>query len=317
MNGFRHVEPDRARWAGQKFTGVGDVPRLAWLPIAKLVIDGLYQRPIDNPISRRNIDLIVKGFAWAKFGTVIVAPAENRKGQFAIIDGQHRTVAAAERGLAEVPCQIVTLAQAEQASAFAAINGNVTPMTVFQVFKAARAAGEPWAVLVDRACARARVTPLVYPVQAKHLKPGETLAIGSLRQVLERHGEEATVVGLSCITGNRNNVPGNVKAKWIRTIVSLVAAHPEWMPADRVIRAFDRVDLAEHAGGQAEAREWLERRVRSILMRMASGLPEPAPSIAKRSSGIGDEIVPASGRRARITQLSTGGGRAGEWWGKK
>jgi hypothetical protein len=54
-----------------------------------------------------------------------VAPVEG--GQFAIVDGQHRTTAAIRRGQKEVPCQVVQADRAKQAAAYAAVDGNITP----------------------------------------------------------------------------------------------------------------------------------------------------------------------------------------------
>jgi ParB-like chromosome segregation protein Spo0J len=50
-------------------------------------------------------------------------------GRFAIIDGQHRTTSAAILGIETVPCQIVIAEQTEQAAAFKAINGTITPIS--------------------------------------------------------------------------------------------------------------------------------------------------------------------------------------------
>lgn len=104
----------------------GPAPQLEWIKIEKLVVDGQYQRGI----SRRgaaNIAQIAEHFDWSKFAPVIVAPLEG--GQYAIVDGQHRTTAAMLREVPSVPCQIVQADRAKQAAAYAAVNGNVTKTT--------------------------------------------------------------------------------------------------------------------------------------------------------------------------------------------
>src|SRR3546814_13493266 len=63
-------------------------------------------------------------------------------GQFAIVDGQHRTTAAMLRKQPTVPCQIVQADRAKQAAAYAAVNGNVTRTTPTQLFHARMAAGD-------------------------------------------------------------------------------------------------------------------------------------------------------------------------------
>ena len=70
----------------------------------------------------------------AIFAPVIVAPVEG--GQFAIVDGQHRTTAAMLRGQKTVPCQVVQTDRARQAAAYAAVNGNITKTTAQQLYLA-------------------------------------------------------------------------------------------------------------------------------------------------------------------------------------
>ena len=119
---------------------VGPAPVLQWLPIDQLGIDPAYQRDILRR-GHDNIGRIARRFDWRKFGTVIVAPIAG--GRYAIVDGQHRTTAAAVRGIESVPCQIIMADPGEQAAAFAAINGAVTGMTPLQLHAARVAAGDP------------------------------------------------------------------------------------------------------------------------------------------------------------------------------
>jgi len=91
-----------------------------------LVVDPAYQRPIIGR-GRHNVDRIARTFSWSCFAPVVVAPVEG--GKFAIIDGQHRTTAAALVGLESVPCHVVAAAREAQAAAFKAINGVTTPIS--------------------------------------------------------------------------------------------------------------------------------------------------------------------------------------------
>jgi ParB-like nuclease domain len=68
----------------------------------ELVVDVTYQREIGRR-GAVNVNQIAENFDWSKFAPVIVAPVEG--GQFAIVDGQHRTAAAMLRGQEKVPCQ--------------------------------------------------------------------------------------------------------------------------------------------------------------------------------------------------------------------
>src|SRR5262249_46646719 len=116
----------------------GDKPQLRWIAIACLRIDRTYQREIVRR-GAANIVRIAREFDWTRFGTVIVA--EHEQGLYTVIDGQHRTTAAALRGIRDVPCQVVRATTAEAAAAFAAINGNITLMTAQQLHTARLAAG--------------------------------------------------------------------------------------------------------------------------------------------------------------------------------
>lgn len=131
----------------EKQSPVGDVdpgaaPMLQWLPISSLVVDDGYQRDLKAG-NWKAIRRIAAAFSWSRFSPVFVAPVEG--GLYAIIDGQHRTHAAALVGIDTVPCQIVQMDPREQAASFAAINGLVTKVTIWNIYKAALAAGEAWA----------------------------------------------------------------------------------------------------------------------------------------------------------------------------
>ena len=118
-------------------------PMLEWLPIRKLVVDDRYQRPLTGT-SWAAIRKIAGAFHWSRFAPVLVAPVEG--GLYAIIDGQHRTHAAALCGFTSVPAMAVHMTAREQASAFTWVNGQVLRINQHQVYRAALAAGEDWAL---------------------------------------------------------------------------------------------------------------------------------------------------------------------------
>jgi ParB-like chromosome segregation protein Spo0J len=129
----------------------GAAPMLQWIKIADLVVDPAYQRPIIDK-GRLNVDLIARSFSSSCFSPVVVSPVEG--GKFAIIDGQHRTTAAAILGIECVPCQIVIAAQEEQAAAFKAINATTTPISQMALHAAALVANEPLALQIAHVCLR-------------------------------------------------------------------------------------------------------------------------------------------------------------------
>lgn len=164
----------------------GRPPKLDFLPLSLLRIDDSYQRALE-PRGLRNIGMIHDHFDWARFAPLVVARVAGTD-LYTIIDGQHRATAALLRGFAKVPCCIVAASAIEQAGIFTAVNGSVTPITIFQLFKAARISGAQWALDIDAACKPAGLKPLLYPKPKSAIKPFETMAIGTLRQNIGRFG---------------------------------------------------------------------------------------------------------------------------------
>ena len=72
----------------------------------------------------------------------------------------------------------------------AAVNGQVTPLSIAALYKAARAAGEGWALAIDRVAAAAGVRVMTWKEPKSRMRPFETLAIGTLRNRIAHHGED-------------------------------------------------------------------------------------------------------------------------------
>jgi hypothetical protein len=227
----------------------GAVPMLQWMKIADLVVDPAYQRPIAGK-GRRNVDQIARSFSWSCFSPVVVSPVEG--GKFAIIDGQHRTTAAAILGIECVPCQIVIAAPEEQAAAFKAINGTITPISQMALHAAALVANEPWAVQIANVCACAQVELLRYPVPINKQGPGQTMAAGAMTQCLKRYGEATLITALQCVTQTANNQPGALRARTIKALCDVLHRNPEWRESGlRLLEAFDSIDLMSLQEGSA------------------------------------------------------------------
>jgi ParB-like nuclease domain len=226
-----------------KAVSAGAVPMLQWLNIAELIVDPAYQRPIVGK-GRRNVDRIARTFTWACFAPVVVAPVAG--GKFAIIDGQHRTTAAALAGFDCVPCQIVIAAREEQAAAFKAINGVTTPISRMALHAAALMAGESWAIRLADVCARAEIELLRYPVPLDNQAAGQTMAVGAIDQCLKRHGEETLITALQCVTQTTNNRPGMLSARLIKALYAVLDADHHMRDSGLgLLEAFDTIDLAE------------------------------------------------------------------------
>ena len=205
-------------------------PVLDWIRIDQLVVDDRYQRPLTRA-GWQTIRRIAEDFRWTRFSPVLVAPLPG--GLWAIIDGQHRTHAAAICGQEKVPCMSVHMDTAEQAQAFAGVNGTVTRITVHHVYKAALAAGEPWAERSHLAVDAAGCTLMTYNKTTAEKRCGEVFCIGLIRHLVTAgHGAAVTSVlrTLRRIDGDRR--PPLYSDYILRPLMTAVASDPVFLRLD-------------------------------------------------------------------------------------
>lgn len=174
----------------------GPAPMLQWIDVDLLVVDDSYQRELKAG-NWKAIHRIATGFRWSRFSPVFVAPVEG--GLYAIIDGQHRVHGAKMAGIESVPCQVVHMTREEQAAAFAAVNGEVTKVTAWQVFKAALTAGEPWAADAAQAAKEAGCELMTQNASSWTKQPKQIYAVTGFRRVVETHGRDRVIAALSAI----------------------------------------------------------------------------------------------------------------------
>jgi hypothetical protein len=220
----------------------GPAPMLQWIKIDDLVVDDRYQR--DLKIGNWTaIQRIASTFKWSRFSSVFVAPVEG--GKFAIIDGQHRTHAAAICGFAEVPCQVVQMTLQEQAASFAAVNGLVTKVTIWQIYKAALAAGEDWAVKCHQVCVNAGCSLMTGNNATDFKGAGEIYAIGLIRSYVEKGKAKLLTFMLKSLRASQG---GGDAAVWsnevLKPMMAAVVDRP-WLMRQNVNLAafFDEFDI--------------------------------------------------------------------------
>jgi ParB-like nuclease domain len=199
----------------------GPAPQLRWLETKDLVVDPTYQREIGKR-GAANIRQIAENFDWSKFAPVIVAPIEG--GQWAVVDGQHRTTAAMLRGVEKVPCQVVQADRVQQAAAYAAVNGNITKTTPQQLYHAKLAARHPDCVELDQVCASAGVEVVRRNLVMKRVRVGQTQAVGALSRCLRDYGSATLITALQCITQSSDGNAGFVRATVVEGLSSRVYA---------------------------------------------------------------------------------------------
>jgi hypothetical protein len=246
----------------------GPAPQLRWIEIEQLVVDPSYQRDIGSS-GKKAIIKIAREFEWARFSPVVVAP--HGKDRFVIVDGQHRTTAAALREHKKVPCQIIAADTAKQALAFASINANITKMSSMQIHAARVAAGDPDAVRLKKVCDAGGVELLRYPIAADQQQPGQTMAVVQLRQALDRYGEKALRVALQCITRTRDGNRGMVRGLLVLALCSVLDAERGWLNHPQVVQAFQKFDFAaafKNAGHSAGG--FSQQAVRTALVKLIS-----------------------------------------------
>lgn len=220
----------------------GAVPQLQWIAIKDLVIDDEYQRPLERG-NWKAVRTIAKNFRWSQFSPVFVAPVEG--GLFAIIDGQHRTHAAAARGIKQVPCQVVPMSRQEQASAFAAVNGTVTKVTVFQIYKAALAAGEPWAVTARDIALEGGCQLMTSNSSTSHKKPGQIFGVRAFCDLVEKYDRAVLVSALQTLMATEGFC--DMMEMWdtslLRPLLHALCQRPNALQRDGFNEALSGLDL--------------------------------------------------------------------------
>lgn len=213
----------------QEPLGIADqaAPILSWVGIAHIVIDQNYQRPI-TPAGLRTIQTIARNFCWSCFTPVLLAPIDG--GKFAVIDGQHRVSAALLCGITSVPAMVVPITAAEQASAFVRVNTVQTSMSTISKYRASLMAGEPWAVLAERAVSAAGCKLLSVQPSHKSKKCGDIMCIGLIKNlVLAGHAQSVTVT-LSAMRAIETSAASSILlySTWVLTpLMTAVAEFPE------------------------------------------------------------------------------------------
>lgn len=227
----------------------GPAPMLDWIEIGKLCVDDRYQRELSEK-NWRAIRTIARNFRWSRFSPVFCAPIEG--GRFAIIDGQHRTHAAAMCGMKSVPCQIVQMDLAEQAEAFSAVNGAVTAITIWNLFRAQLAAGDEKATALAEAAKAAGCQIALANASAKTKKPGTIYFISGAQKLFDQHGDTFTKA-LRAIRGAGGfNDNADLWSGWtMQPLLEALCAnaslldHPDLTDAIESFDVYDVIDKAE------------------------------------------------------------------------
>jgi hypothetical protein len=207
-------------------------PELRLVPPSSLLVDEKYQRGLSER-SVRLIRKIVSEWDWRAFKPPVVVDVA---GDLHVIDGQHTAIGAVTHGGIDLLPVLVVEAdeQAARASAFVRHNRDRIQVTPTQLHNAMVAAGDDDAVTVDQVCTRAGVTVLRNPPAFGKFRTGDTLAITTIRALINRrHAKGAREVLDICVKAGA----APVSATMIKAVEYLLFA-PEYkgdLEPDRIV----------------------------------------------------------------------------------
>lgn len=235
-------------------------PHLMWVAISDLVIDDAYQRPL-LAANWQAITRISENFNWSRFSPVLVAPLTG--GKYAVVDGQHRAHAAAMCGFDSVPAMAVPMAPQEQAGAFGWVNGQVTRVSPLQLYRAALAAREGWAVRCHDVVDSAGCQLMTAKWSTKNKRPGMVFCLALIRGHVTKGNAWAVMAGLRAMRAY--DISGRVP------LYSDFILGP-WLAAVASDRSFERADLV----GFLRANDPFHVIARADRVREAEGLKASA-----------------------------------------
>jgi hypothetical protein len=235
---MRRIETDTIA-AIARPVSFGPAPDLRWIDIASLRVDPAYQREIGQS-NIKHIRKIAQAFDWRLFSVVVVSPVEG--GGFAIVDGQHRTTAAALCGIESVPCQVIQADRAMQARAFEAINGATIAVSTMARFKAACAAGHAPSVQLRDLASRAGIKILGGTPSTLLVQPGDCIAIVALQKLMATFSEDQAFTILECLRRTITRPRCLLRREMIEAAIDAFRDHPEWLAAPGLKAAFAMID---------------------------------------------------------------------------
>lgn len=159
-------------------------PDLRMVAPGDLHVDDAYQRGLSDR-SMRLIRKIVSEWDWSAFKPPIVVEIE---GRLEVVDGQHTAIAAVTHGgIATIPVMVTRAGElAGRANAFVRHNRDRIQVTPTQLHTAMVAAGDDEALTINQVCERSGIRILRNPPPNSRYEPGDTIALSSLRSLINR-----------------------------------------------------------------------------------------------------------------------------------
>ena len=197
------------------------------IPKHELEVDGTYQR---NRINQRRVDALTRTWDWIACGCLVVALRDDNK--WFVVDGQHRKLAADQRGdINELPCLVFeTTNRREEAVSFLAINQGRVGVGSLDRYRAQLLSGDKTAYAVD----------------------------AMLKSTGHRAGETASARTVSCVQC-LYNLAKEDRERFERLWPLLAELHPDGPMTEMVIKGLWTVDkwLGERSVTESPYREKL------------------------------------------------------------
>ncbi len=232
----------------------GPKPELKWIKIIELYIDHEYQRSAKSRASLKNLEYLREHFSWANCGALIVCHAPEKK-QYAVVDGQHRFIAAQARGdINELPCVVIQGQDFQkQAKSFVAINTKRVSLNTLAAFHAGVAAGNPDAAAVKEIVDECKIDIPRVPVNRGDTAPRQVQCVGTLVNLLGGYSKKQIVWALTIIPEAYGDERGQMRASLIKGLAEFIRLNPD---ADRE-RMVDVLSGVDPEGLEADARSYM------------------------------------------------------------
>ncbi len=193
-----------------------DTVELGLVPLGDVYIDRTYQRLVSEA-GKGRIGRIIREFSWSRFGAIVVTRTPDG---YAVIDGQHRAVAARAVGISHVPA-IICGALDEQAMDFVAINTVRTGVAAIDKFRARVAAGDESALKVAEILDELQIST---DVPAGHsLKARQTRAVTTLEKMVRLAGRGIVFTALEMLLDAQPDEPNLLTAFAVEVAVRATA----------------------------------------------------------------------------------------------
>ncbi len=207
-----------------------------WVPATELHINQSYQRNVSTKRGQAVIKDIVAHFQWPLFQPITITQRD--EAGYWVIDGQHRMIAAQQIGIREIPAVLLdNLTSAQQALAFAGINGKRVSVNAYAIHHAMVAAEDPLSARLAAICEKTGVSIPRYPKMATVSKPNETMAIAALKTAMRVHGDDALIWALRLLRDVYPDEPGMITATAVRLLSAFYAAYADFPIHDNTIQS--------------------------------------------------------------------------------